>query len=253
MAATDTFDMATPTMARVCLYGDLQRFGKRFDLSIKTAAEGLHALYLQIPGLRQKIQEGWYQVRIAGMDVTPDDVTARLHEPLSSGSVIHIVPRMEGAKSGWGGILAGAALIAASFIPVVGEVAWAVGASTMSLSTIAFSLGASMMLGGVAQMLTPQPKAPKMSHADNGKQNTYFSSLDNMVAQGNSLPVAYGEIMTGSRRISQELSTRDESSPDKVVHFGRAGIPGGLMGKLEDKINAGLADRGITKPRVIIR
>ncbi|ECL8623100.1 tail assembly protein, partial [Salmonella enterica] len=90
-----------------------------------------------------------------------------------------------------------------------------------------FTAGASMVLGGVAQMLAPQPKAPQMSHADNGKQNTYFSSLDNMIAQGNPLPVAYGEVMTGSRRISQELSTRDESSPDKVVNYGsRKGILG---------------------------
>ncbi|EAA8951845.1 tail assembly protein [Salmonella enterica] len=240
-------------MATLCLYGDLQRFGKRFSLSIKTAAEGVYALAMQIPGFRQRMNEGWYQVRIAGEDVSADNLTARLHEPLPPGAVIHIVPRMEGAKSGWTGILAGAALIAASFIPGLNVAVWAGAAATWS--SLAFSLGVSMMLGGVAQMLAPQPKAPSMHNADNGKQNTYFSSLDNMVAQGNPLPVAYGEVMTGSRRISQELSTRDESSPDKVVHFGRKGFMGalGLTGKLEDKTNAILAAQGITKPRVVIR
>lgn len=199
------------------------------------------------------MSEGWYQVRIAGEDVSADNLTARLHEPLPPGAVIHIVPRMEGAKSGWTGILAGAALIAASFIPGLNVAVWAGAAATWS--SLAFSLGVSMMLGGVAQMLAPQPKAPSMHSADNSKQNTYFSSLDNMVAQGNPLPVPYGEVMTGSRRISQELSTRDESSPDKVVHFGRKGFMGalGLTGKLEDKTNAILAAQGITKPRVVIR
>ncbi|EBW8396675.1 tail assembly protein [Salmonella enterica subsp. enterica serovar Florida] len=251
MAAENALTMAAPSMARICLYGDLQRFGKRFSLSIKTAAEGVYALALQIPGFRQRMSEGWYQVRIAGRDVVPDDVTARLHEPLPTGAVIHIVPRMEGAKSG--GIfqvVLGAVAIAAAF--------WTGGASMAAwgaLSTGLFTAGASMMLGGVAQMLTPQPKAPSMHSADNGKQNTYFSSLDNMVAQGNPLPVAYGEVMTGSRRISQELSTRDESSPDKVVHYGRKDFMGalGLTGKLEDKTNAILAAQGITKPRVVIR
>ncbi|EKF5023964.1 tail assembly protein [Salmonella enterica] len=253
MATANALTMAPPTMARVCLYGDLQRFGRRTDLSIKTAAEGVYALAMQIPGFRQRMSEGWYQVRIAGEDVSADNLTARLHEPLPPGAVIHIVPRMEGAKSGWTGILAGAALIAASFIPVLNVAVWAGEAATWS--SLAFSLGVSMMLGGVAQMLAPQPKAPSMHNADNGKQNTYFSSLDNMVAQGNPLPVAYGEVMTGSRRISQELSTRDESSPDKVVHFGRKGFMGalGLTGKLEDKTNAILAAQGITKPRVVIR
>lgn len=195
--------------------------------------------------------EGWYQVRIAGEDVSEDTLSTRLHEPLPPGAVIHIVPRMEGAKSG--GIfqvVLGAVAIAAAF--------WTGGASMAAwgaLSTGLFTAGASMMLGGVAQILTPQPKAPSMHSADNGKQNTYFSSLDNMVAQGNPLPVAYGEVMTGSRRISQELSTRDESSPDKVVHYGRKGFMGalGLTGKLEDKTNAILAAQGITKPRVVIR
>ncbi|EJH8886654.1 tail assembly protein [Salmonella enterica] len=251
MAAENALTMATPTMARVCLYGDLQRFGRRTDLSIKTAAEGIRALAVQIPGFRQRLSEGWYQVRIAGQDTSADNLTARLHEPLPPGAVIHIVPRMEGAKSG--GIfqvVLGAVAIAAAF--------WTGGASMAAwgaLSTGLFTAGASMMLGGVAQMLTPQPKAPSMHSADNGKQNTYFSSLDNMVAQGNPLPVAYGEVMTGSRRISQELSTRDESSPDKVVHYGRKGFMGalGLTGKLEDKTNAILAAQGITKPRVVIR
>ncbi|EGL4957872.1 tail assembly protein [Salmonella enterica] len=253
MATANALTMAPPTMARVCLYGDLQRFGRRTDLSIKTAAEGVYALAMQIPGFRQRMIEGWYQVRIAGEDVSADNLTARLHEPLPPGAVIHIVPRMEGAKSGWTGILAGAALIAASFIPGLNVAVWAGAAATWS--SLAFSLGVSMMLGGVAQMLAPQPKAPSMHSADNGKQNTYFSSLDNMVAQGNPLPVPYGEVMTGSRRISQELSTRDESSPDKVVHFGRKGFMGalGLTGKLEDKTNAILAAQGITKPRVVIR
>ncbi|EDD5835443.1 tail assembly protein [Salmonella enterica] len=250
MATANALTMATPTMARVCLYGDLQRFGKRFSLSIKTAAEGVYALAMQIPGFRQRMNEGWYQVRIAGEDVSEHTLSARLHEPLPTGAVIHIVPRMAGAKSG--GIfqvVLGAVAIAAAF--------WTGGASMAAwgaLSTGLFTAGASMMLGGVAQMLTPQPKAPSMHNADNGKQNTYFSSLDNMVAQGNPLPVAYGEVMTGSRRISQELSTRDESSPDKVINFGRKkGFIGLATQHLEDQLNAELAAQGITKPRVVIR
>ncbi|EID3015296.1 tail assembly protein, partial [Salmonella enterica] len=161
MAAENALTMATPTMARVCLYGDLQRFGKRFSLSIKTAAEGVYALAMQIPGFREKMTEGWYQVRIAGEDVSEDTLSTRLHEPLPPGAVIHIVPRMEGAKSG--GIfqvVLGAVAIAAAF--------WTGGASMAAwgaLSTGLFTAGASMMLGGVAQMLPPQPKAPSMHSA----------------------------------------------------------------------------------------
>ncbi|ECU9162100.1 TPA: tail assembly protein [Salmonella enterica] len=250
MATANTFDMAAPSMARICLYGDLERFGRRFTLSVKTGAEAVHALVMQIPGFRQRMSEGWYHIRIAGEDVSEDTLSARLYEPLPPGAVIHIVPRMEGAKnSGLFQVIAGAALIVASFIPGVNAVAWTVAGATATLGSVAFSLGISMLLGGVAQMLAPQPKAPAMHSADNGKQNTYFSSLDNMVAQGNPLPVPYGEMLVGSRRISQMLSTRDESSPDKVVSFGRKGF----LSKPEDKINDRLAAQGITKPRVLIR
>ena len=65
-------------------------------------------------------------------------------------------------------------------------------------SNLLFSLGASMVLGGVAQMLAPKARTPRTQTTDNGKQNTYFSSLDNMVAQGNVLPVLYGEMRVGS-------------------------------------------------------
>ncbi|HHZ6003596.1 TPA: hypothetical protein ACWKRN_003403 [Escherichia coli] len=55
----------------------------------------------------------------------------------------------------------------------------AIGAGGMT--GILFSLGASMVLGGVAQMLAPKARTPRTQTTDNGKQNTYFSSLDNMV------------------------------------------------------------------------
>ncbi len=88
-------------------------------------------------------------------------------------------------------------------------------------SNLMFSLGAGMVLGGVAQMLAPKAKTPKVSATDNGKQNTYFSSLDNMVAQGNVLPVLYGEMRVGSRVVSQEISTADEGDGGQVVVIGR--------------------------------
>ncbi|EPQ6914571.1 YmfL family putative regulatory protein [Escherichia coli] len=65
------------------------------------------------------------------------------------------------------------------------------------------------------------PKTPRTQTTDNGKQNTYFSSLDNMVAQGNVLPVLYGEMRVGSRVISQEVSTRDEGNEGQMVVIGR--------------------------------
>ncbi|EAR2921827.1 tail assembly protein [Salmonella enterica] len=217
MATPHTLDMATPGMARVCLHGDLQRFGRRFSLSIKTGAEAIYALAMQIPGFRQKMNDGWYQIRIAGQDVDETSASARLHEPLPDGAIIHIVPRMAGAKSGglFQAVLGAVAIGAAFFTGGASLAAWG------AFSTGLFTAGVGMMLGGVAQMLAPQAKVPSSRQTDNGKQNTYFSSLDNMVAQGNALPVLYGEMLVGSRTISQEISTRDEGGGGQVVIIGR--------------------------------
>ncbi len=100
MAATHTLPLASPGMARICLYGDLQRFGRRIDLRVKTGAEAIRALATQLPAFRQKLSDGWYQVRISGRDVSTSGLTAQLHEVLPDGAVIHIVPRVAGAKSG---------------------------------------------------------------------------------------------------------------------------------------------------------
>ncbi|EEU4739132.1 tail assembly protein [Escherichia coli] len=226
-------------MARICLYGDLQRFGRRIDLRVKTGAEAIRALATQLPAFRQKLSDGWYQVRIAGRDVSTSGLTAQLHETLPDGAVIHIVPRVAGAKlGGVFQIVLGTTAIAGSFFTAGATLAaWgaAIGAGGMTgilfslgasmvlggMTGILFSLGASMVLGGVAQMLAPKARTPRTQTTDNGKQNTYFSSLDNMVAQGNVLPVLYGEMRVGSRVVSQEISTADEGDGGQVVVIGR--------------------------------
>ncbi|WP_230041944.1 tail assembly protein [Escherichia coli] len=208
-------------MARICLYGDLQRFGRRIDLQVKTAAEAIRALATQLPAFRQKLSDGWYQVRIAGRDVSTSGLTAQLHEDLPDGAVIHIVPRIAGAKSGGVfQIVLGAAAIAGSFFTAGATLAaWGAAIGAGGMTGILFSLGASMVLGGVAQMLAPKAGMPGAASTDNGKQNTYFSSLENLMAQGNPVPVVYGEMLTGSRRISESLDVRDNSSTGRDVHL----------------------------------
>ncbi len=240
---------------------------------MKTGAEAIRALATQLPVFRQKLSDGWYQVRIAGRDVSTSGLTAQLHETLPDGAVIHIVPRVAGAKSGgvfqivlgaaaiagsfftagatlaaWGAhetlpdgavihivprvagaksggvfqIVLGAAAIAGSFFTAGATLAaWGAAIGAGGMTGILFSLGASMVLGGVAQMLAPKARTPRTQTTDNGKQNTYFSSLDNMVAQGNVLPVLYGEMRVGSRVVSQEISTADEGDGGQVVVIGR--------------------------------
>lgn len=179
-------------MAIVRFYGDLERYGRKFNLDVMNAAEALRALTFQIPGLRKHIQSDYYRVRIAGNDISEEQVQKGLQTPLKDTDVIHIIPRAVGAKNGVGvfQIVAGAALMVSSI--------W--------LGPGAFAAGLGLVLGGVATMLT---KMPTTKTSDDGltSNNTAFSNLDNSVAQGEPVPLCYGRIMIGSKPLSQGLST----------------------------------------------
>ncbi len=192
-----THSVGVTALARICLHGDLQRFGRRLSLYVNTAAEAIRALSLQVPGFRRQMNEGWYQIRIRGEDTAPEAVYARLHEPLGEGRSSILCrdwPEPKGVTADCAG--GAAASWALSSLPghhgVMGQ---PLSAGGLTATTMLFSLGASMILGGVAQMLAPKAKTPDYRATDNGKQNTYFSSLDNMIAQGNPMPVPYGEML----------------------------------------------------------
>ncbi|MDA1380541.1 hypothetical protein PCI56_13170 [Plesiomonas shigelloides subsp. oncorhynchi] len=99
-------------------------------------------------------------------------------------AVVHIVPVVSGAKNGWFQTILGSALLAVSFFTPFSFISAGVYAA---MGTI----GASMALGGVASLLTKTPTLQSRS-TDNGKDNTYFSNLDNTIAQGSFVPLLYG-------------------------------------------------------------
>lgn len=187
-------------MAIVRLYGDLTDFGTRFDLHVTTTGEAMRALFTQIDGLQKRIADGGYFVRVAKKDVTDDSIDTDFHRDLTESDVIHIVPEIAGAGK-FGQIILGAALIGAAFFTGGASLA-AMGA----LSTGLLSAGISLVLGGVAQMLTKQPSFGDTSNTDKSRSSS-FSSLGNNTAQGSCVPVAYGEIMIGSKVISQSIES----------------------------------------------
>ncbi|MFC3873325.1 tail assembly protein [Neisseria musculi] len=179
-------------MIRVCFYGGLRQYGRRFDLHVDSPAEALHALFSQIKGLRQYIRDGVYQVRFQGEDHTTETMQDVFRRPASG--VLHIVPRVAGAGRR-GGIIQ---TVIGVVIAVVGAYfgqAWAV------------QLGVGLAVGGVAQMLTKQPRLDSAKGVDAGK-NTAFSNLSNTAAQGNPVPLAYGICYCGSRVVSQGIESR---------------------------------------------
>ncbi|MEG9531414.1 tail assembly protein [Mannheimia indoligenes] len=190
-------------MITVKFYGHLKKFGTDFRLEVKDTAEAIRALCTQINGLRETLRDGIYKVRIGKQYLDNSALEKGLFYCLKKGQTIHFTPVIQGAKSG--GVfnfVLGAALIGASFfIPAAGLF------GGLITKGMVMGIGASMLLGGVAQMLTKMPKAPNTGNEKEKESSTAFSNLNNLVAQGKPVPLAYGLIRTGSLVISQGVET----------------------------------------------
>lgn len=192
-------------MITVRFYGDLIQYGRRFDLHADTPAEALRALLLQIPGLRGHIEKGLYQVRWKKQDQSEDGIQDTFKRPDTG--VLHIVPRVAGAGKA-GQVIAGALLVVAGVILSYTPAA--------AFAPYLIQAGLGLMLGGVAQMLTKQPKLNDTRSEVMASRNTAFSNLDNTTAQGQVMPLAYGICYCGSRVVSQGIETRRINAQTKA-------------------------------------
>jgi predicted phage tail protein len=77
-----------------------------------------------------------------------------------------------------------------------------------TVGTAFVGLGASLVLGGVAQLITPVPKVPQGSNTDNDPRKTFnFSGIQQTSRQGVPVPAVYGLTLVGSVVISAGTDT----------------------------------------------
>ena len=207
-------------MVNVRFYGSLKQFGSEFRLDCQTPAEVIHALTSQIPKLRQFIQQGLFTVRVGRDYFDNRHLEKGLSQKLKDDATVHFTPTLKGSKrGGLFGVITGVALIAGAL--ALGPLAGVIGANA---AWIVGGLGASLLLGGVAQMLTKMPEM-KLGSEKEKKQSTSFTNLSNMAAQGRIVPLAYGRIRAGSLIISQGIETMDvdrnppENKQGKILPF----------------------------------
>lgn len=187
---------------KVKLYGRLAKFvGKRvLHADVSSAAEAVRFLLANWPDLERHMADQHYRVSVGTYDLTEDE----LGHPVGT-QEIKIVPVMAGAGA-TGRIIAGVALIALSFgIGAIVSAGATLGGlfGIGTLGTIGVGIGSSLVLGGVAQLLTPTPSIPKGVDSPNDPRKNYsFSSIQNTSRQGTPVPVVYGETIVGSVVVS---------------------------------------------------
>ena len=181
-------------MKTVILHGILaKKFGKSFRLDVKTAKEACHALACQIPafyafmmnaekqGIKFAIFNGEKRTQKTNIgEKQVDDITTASH--------IHIMPRVIGSGGktmGWIQVVAGWVL--------VGVIA----------------AGAGLMLGGVSSLLMPTPNLDP-NNEDGNRPNNGFGGAVTTVAQGNPVPILYGEREIGGFIVSAAIYAEDK-------------------------------------------
>ena len=211
-------------MRLVKVYGQLaKRLGQRvFRADVASPAEAVRFLCANFPGLDQWLidsdQDGiGYRVKVSKTTVGEEDFGLSCNPD----ATISITPVLTGAGGGGvGQIFAGIGLVAAAIIlgPLgggflgLGGGALTAGSSAFfgGLSVTLGTIGSSLVLGGVAQMITPKP-TPIGAPSGQGQspindpralQSFNFNGIQNTSTQGVPIPLVYGKVFVGSVAIS---------------------------------------------------
>lgn len=192
-------------LRRIKVYGALAKFlGRRmFEAEVATTAEAVRFLVANFPQLERHMAQQHYRVSAGQWSVSMDE----LHDPIGQGE-IRIIPVIGGAGGPVGRILVGAALVAGAFFTGGATIGLFGLAPPLAVSSVLLGVGASLVLGGVAQLLTPTPKVPTGPDSEEDPRKSYsFSGVQNTSRQGVPVPVVYGEVLVGSVVISAGVDT----------------------------------------------
>jgi predicted phage tail protein len=219
--------------------------------NLRSPAEAIKLLCINHPALQKELAEAHqhgvgYTLVQAGTFLGYED----LQLPLGKNDLV-LAPVIAGSGSGGsaGQIFAGIGLVAASFLlPGAGifgttsifgiSAAGATGAGVVAGSAFGTvvgsaisAIGASLVLGGVSQLLAPQPTIPTLnnrtapgentnasgpqgvSRATSGQQSYAFAGPANTVGVGATVPLVYGKLLIGSHLLSSRVRVADDSNP----------------------------------------
>ena len=165
------------------LYGILaKKFGKEFHLAVESTREAVKALSVQVPGFEQFMLTAHEQGLAFAVFQDDENISEDQIDFETGAKVIKIVPKVIGA--GGNGILQtilGAVMVV---VGVITQQYWAVG------------MGIGMMVGGIAQMMMPKMDEGDQNQ-DGNRANKGFGGAVTTIAQGNPVPILYGQREVG--------------------------------------------------------
>lgn len=196
----------------VRLYGVLgTTFGREYRLSVASPKEAIRALSVIVPGFERFMntskQRGLtYAVFSGKRNLLNDELS------MDRGTEeIRIAPVIIGSKrAGVFQTILGVALVAVA--------AFFTGGAAIGIGGTAFAggwgavagIGASMAIGGVVQMLSPQTTGLASKQSADNQASYAFGGVTNTTAQGNPVPLLYGRRRIGGAIISAGIYVEDQ-------------------------------------------
>lgn len=181
-------------LTTIKLYGQLRQFGKVYHLAVRSPAEALKALCVQIPGLERFISNARSRGLVFAVFRGKKNIGESELNYQGQGDII-IAPVIVGSKRA--GILQ----------TIVGAVLIIMSPFTNGAT---LAPGIALAAGGVIQMLSPQAKGLKTSSAPENTPGYAFGSAKNTTASGNPVPLCYGKRRVGGAIISAAIYAEDQ-------------------------------------------
>ena len=171
------------------LYGILaKKFGKEFRLDVENTREAMRALCVQVPGFEHFMLHAHEQGLEFAVFQDDENISETELDMNTSAKVIKVVPKVKGAGGAFQTIF-GAVLVMVGAVLTFTGVAAPLGAALIGA-------GVGMMVGGIAMMLMPKIESQDQNQ-DGNKANKGFGGAVTTVAQGNPVPVLYGQREVG--------------------------------------------------------
>lgn len=173
------------------LYGILaKKFGKEFHLAVDNTREAMRALCVQVPGFEHFMLHAHEQGLEFAVFQDKQNISETELDMSTSAKVIKVVPKVKGAGGAVQTII-GAVLVVVGVLVTVGTLG---GGAALGAGLIGAGVG--MMVGGIAMMLMPKIENQD-ENQDGNKANKGFGGAVTTVAQGNPVPVLYGQREVG--------------------------------------------------------
>ena len=190
-------------LKKIKVYGTLRKFlgQAEFDVDLNTPREAISFLKCNFQGIEEHMAEQLYTIQVGAKVITEDLLNLNSKDDIKIIPIVHgnFLPILLGAGALFGSSAIGTTLLGSKLL------------ATLATSALT-SIGTSMVIDGVTQMLSPQQNNLSPTGQDSLDpaalaSNYSFTGLTNISRAGVPVNLVYGEILVGSIVVSNGVDT----------------------------------------------